>query len=437
MRDLKKQFIDILRAEVKPAVGCTEPVAVALACAKAAEILKDRPDSVEIKVSPSIFKNGMGVGIPGTKRIGLKIAAAIGIIGGKSSKGLSVLEGVDSKKVAEAEDMMDSGIIDIEPAKTTDKVFIDVRLKSGPNTSRVRIKDKHDNIVFVVDNDKVIFGNEDNSNPTLPGGQNNKPGTIFDDITLEEIVKNVEGLKLEDIDFLLEGIKMNEDMANVGLDEKIGIGVGYGMKKSIASGMLGDDVVNNAMMMTAAASDARMSGVDMPVMSSNGSGNHGLTAILPIAAYLEKFPQDDESACKALAISHLVTAYIKNFTGRLSAMCGCGVAASTGASAGLAWLMGHDIKRISGAVNNMIADMSGMICDGAKAGCAIKLSSAASAAVQNAILASNDCVVGDKNGIVSSDVDKSIRNLGKVSEIGMTVTDETILDVMNNLNKSV
>ena len=228
---------------------------------------------------------------------------------------------------------------------------------------------------------------------------------------------------------------MNEEMDEYGLKQKTGIGVGYGIKKSIEEGLLGNDVINYAMMLTAGASDARMAGVKMPVMSSNGSGNHGLTAILPIVAYNKKFPQSDERLAKALAISHLVTGYIKNYTGRLSAVCGCGVAASTGATAGISWLMNGTEKQIEGAIENMIADLSGMICDGAKAGCALKLSSAASAAIQSAIIAKQDCFVPPLNGIVGSSVEQSIQNLGRVSDKGMSITDEIILNVMNDMNK--
>jgi len=242
-------------------------------------------------------------------------------------------------------------------------------------------------------------------------------------------------MDFKDIEFLLDGVKMNEDMASIGLDQKVGIGVGYGIKKSIEEGLLNDDLINHAMMLTAGASDARMAGIKMPVMSSNGSGNHGLTAILPIVAYNDKFPQTEERLARALAISHLVTGFIKNFTGRLSAVCGCGVAASTGAAAGLSWLMDSTQDQIEGAIENMIADLSGMICDGAKPGCALKLSSAASAAMQSAIIAKQDCLVPSQNGIVGSTVEESIRNLGRVSDKGMSVTDEVILNVMDDMNK--
>ncbi|WAW15322.1 serine dehydratase subunit alpha family protein [Peptostreptococcus equinus] len=433
MRDLRKEFVEMLKAEVKPAVGCTEPVALALACAKCKEVLGEKVIENKILVSPSIYKNGMCVGIPGTNRLGLKIAAAIGIVGGKSENGLSVLEGMSAQEIKASEDLMDEGKLSIEPADTTQKVFISVEFVGDNSKAKVIIREKHDNFTYIEKDGNVILDVEKDFMPVESATQ--KKTTIMDDSSVEEIVKNVEDIDFEEIKFLLDGAKMNLDMAQVGLEKKIGIGVGYGISESIKEGLLGDDVINNSMKLTAAASDARMAGLDLPVMSSNGSGNHGLTAILPIVAYCQKFPQSDERLARALAISHLITGYIKNFTGRLSAMCGCGVSASTGATAGIAWLMDESIEQIGGAIKNAIADLSGMICDGAKSGCALKLSTAASAAVQNAALAKRDCYADTVNGIVSLTVDETIRNLGKVSNDGMTITDKVILDVMNDINK--
>lgn len=432
MRDLKKDFVKMLEAEVKPAVGCTEPVALALACAKCKELLDEDVLENSMFVSPSIYKNGMCVGIPGTERLGLKIASAIGIVAGKSEKGLSVLEGTSKEDVKKAEELMDEGKLSITPADTTEKVYVEVNFKGKNNSAKVVIKTKHDNFVYLEKNGEVILDSEKEASSGAAG----KAGkTIMDDATLEEIIKNVEEIDYNDIKFLKDGVNMNLSMAKEGLSRKIGIGAGYGIKQGMEEGMISDDIINNAMMLTAAASDARMAGLDMPVMSSNGSGNHGLTAILPVVAYNEKFPQGDEKLCRALAISHLTTAYIKNFTGRLSAMCGCGVAAATGATAGIAWLMGETPEEIGGAVKNAVADLSGMICDGAKSGCALKLSSAAAAAVRNALLAKNGNYAEKINGIVSEDVDTTIRNLGRVSDKGMSYTDRIILDVMNDMNK--
>lgn len=433
MKDIRVNLVDILKAEVKPALGCTEPVAVALACAKAKELLGEEIVRHKVLVSPNVYKNGMCVGIPGTERLGLKISVALGFIGGHSENGLRVLETLTEEEVRKSEEYMDTNNIDVSPADTKEKVYIEVKLEGKTRTSKVVIRTKHDNFVYLEENGTVLLDEQQVEEVEEIEATNEE--NILDNITIKELVQNVEALEFKDIEFLLEGVAMNEEIANYGLNNKVGIGVGYGIKKSMESGLLGDDLLNNAMMITAAASDARMAGVKMPVMSSNGSGNHGITAILPIVAYNKKFPQSDEKLAKALAISHLVTAYVKNFTGRLSAVCGCGVAASTGATAGMTWLMSGDIKQVEGAMEHIVASLSGMICDGAKSGCAVKLASAASAAVQSAIIANQNCFVPQKNGIVGSTVEQSIQNLGKVSDKGMSVTDEVIINVMDDMNK--
>ncbi len=356
----------------------------------------------------------------------------MGILGGHSENGLQVLETLDENQVKDAENYMDNSPIDISPLDTNEKVYIEVTLKGENHTSKVAIRTKHDNFVYLEKDGEILLNNEEVNTTTQTTV---KEENIMDSITIKELVENIEKLNFEDIKFLLDGISMNEEIAEYGLNQKVGIGVGYGMKKSMEEGLLGDDLMNQAMMITAAASDARMAGIKMPVMSSNGSGNHGLTAILPIVAYNRKFPQSEERLAKALAISHLITAYVKNFTGRLSAVCGCGVAASTGATAGISWLMSGDIRQIEGAIENMVANLSGMICDGAKAGCALKLASAASAAVQSAIIAKQECYVPPMNGIVGSKVEQSIQNLGKISDKGMSVTDKVIINVMDEMNK--
>lgn len=393
---------DLLKSEVKPALGCTEPVAVALACAKARELLQEEIVDCNVSVSPNVYKNGMCVGVPGTDKLGLKIAASMGIIGGNSEYGLTVLEALNEKQVKISEEYMDKNIIKVSPADTKEKIYIEVILRGINNTAKVIIRTKHDKFVYISKNNEVLLNEEAViQEACLTTEEEN----LLEKMSVKELIKEVENMGLEDIKFLLDGIDMNKKIADYALEKKIGIGVGYGIKQSIEDGLLGDDLINSAMMLTAAAADARMSGIKMPVMSSNGSGNHGITAILPIVAYNNKYPQSEEKLAKALAISHLVTAYIKNYTGRLSAVCGCGVAASTGAAAGITWLMDGSYVQIEGSIENMIANLSGMICDGAKSGCALKLASAASAALQSAIIAKYNCIVPPLNGIVGNQVE--------------------------------
>ncbi|CAH2215061.1 L-cysteine desulfidase family protein [Tepidibacter aestuarii] len=428
---MKKMLIALLKAEVKPALGCTEPVAVALACAKAKELLGEEIVKCNIFVSPDVYKNGMCVGIPGTTRLGLKIAAAMGLNGGDSELGLRVLEKLGEKEVEISEKFMDQNMVKISPIETKENIYIEVNLKGKENTSQTIIMTKHDKFVHLQKNDCILLNREISLDVEYA-----RIDSPIAKLTIKELIQEIEKMNESDLDFLLEGIDMNIDMANVAMDDKVGIGVGYGIKRAIEDKILSDDLMNKAMMLTAAASDARMMGVNKPVMSSNGSGNHGLTAILPIAAYNKIYPQTKEKLSKALAISHLVTAYIKNYTGRLSAVCGCGVAASTGSAAAITWLMDGTYDQIDGAIDNMIANLTGMICDGAKAGCALKLASAASAAVQSAVIAKYNCVVPALSGIVGNKVEESIRNLGKVSSQGMAITNEIIIKVMDDMNNN-
>ena len=421
-----RALIDILLAEVKPAFGCTEPGAVALAATRAREILGETVEYCEIFVSPNIYKNGMGVGIPGTNQVGLLAAACMGIAGGASELGLSALESVSRGNLEEALGLAESGNVKIRVYDTTDKIYIEVGMRGRFNTTKVIINGRHDQFVHISRNGEVYL------HVDLDYGISTVSHSVLTEMTIKDMIQQVEKLEYKDIRFLLDGLSMNKRISLEGLKNRTGAGVGYSMQKALEDGIIGDDVINRAIIMTAAASDARMSGAKLPVMSSNGSGNHGLTAILPIAAYDEKFPQSDERLARALAISHLVTAYIKNYTGRLSAVCGCGVAASTGAAAGVAWLMDLNYKQIEGAILNMIGNLSGMICDGAKAGCAYKLASAAGAAIQSALFVKYGSIIPNLNGIVGSSVEESIRNLGIVSDKGMTITDKIIVEVMDS-----
>ncbi|KXZ40277.1 L-cysteine desulfidase [Alkalithermobacter thermoalcaliphilus JW-YL-7 = DSM 7308] len=428
---MKEKLIKILKEEVKVAVGCTEPVAVALACAKAKELLDDEFVCCDILVSSNVYKNGMCVGIPKTEKIGLKIAASMGLVGEKSIDNLRVLENIEKEDILKAEKLSEKGIIKINPINTKEKVYVQVNLKGYKNESKVIIMGKHDQFVHLQVNDKIIISNDIDLQI-----DNTQSESEIAHMKISDLLEKIEELDFEDIKFLLEGINMNQAIADFAIENKIGAGVGYGIKKAIDDKILCDDLMNRAIMITAAASDARMSGINMPVMSSNGSGNHGITAILPISAYNYLYPQEDEKLAKALAISHLITTYIKNYTGRLSAVCGCGVAASTGAAAAIAYLMGCDYRKIEGCIDNMVANLSGMICDGAKAGCALKLASAAGAAVQSALMAKYNCIVPPLNGIIGKTVEESIKNLGKVSSEGMEITDQVIINVMERMNSN-
>ncbi|QEK12534.1 serine dehydratase subunit alpha family protein [Crassaminicella thermophila] len=429
--NLRNLILKTLKKEVVPAMGCTEPVAVALACAKAKELIDFYEiKSVEIEVSPNIYKNGLCVGIPNTNEVGLEIAGALGLIGGKSEKGLQVLEGILEKDVSLAKDFLNSGKLSLGIKDTKEKVYVQVKLFTDCGFTKTIIRGKHNQFTYVEKCGEILLDVKAENEEI-----NDFKNSLYN-IRIREIIKEIEQIPYEDIAFMLDGLKMNERVAMVGLDKKVGMGVGISFYENIKKGILSDDLMNYAMMLTAAASDARMSGVNLSVMSSNGSGNNGLTAILPIVAYKNKFHVEDKKLAKAVAISHIINSYIKYYIGRLSAICGCGVAASTGASVAIAWLMGADEEQIDGVIKNMLANVSGMICDGAKVGCALKLATSASTAIQSALLALSNNIVPSRNGIVAETAEDTIKNLGTLSIEGMTITDHVILKVMKNMQSA-
>lgn len=425
---MRKEIIELLKTEVKPAMGCTEPVAITLAAAVARDAIDlniEDIKQVEVSLSPNLFKNGLGVGIPHSDEIGLDVAAAIGLVCGDPQLGLGIFESVDAASVEISKNLIKKGLIKIGIEDTSSKVFISVDISTSKDNVLAIIEGMHNHVRLVTVNGKVTV-----DEPFVVATASDK--FSIQKLSIDEIIDEVEGSTLEELDFLYEGYIMNGNIAAVGLKNKLGMGVGYSIKENIDKGLLGADLASTAMYFTAAASDARMSGITMPVMSSNGSGNNGLTAILPIYAYAQLNEVDKEELCKALALSHLLNCYIKSFIGRLSAICSCGISAAIGSGTAISWLMTKDRVVMNGTINNMIGNLSGMICDGAKNGCALKLATAASTAVHSSYLAAANSVVDAKTGIVGSSAEDSIRNLGDLSSRGMTITDTVILDIMSS-----
>ncbi len=418
-----EKLLDTLVNGVKPALGCTEPVAVGLATAKAVETIKGDIKSINVKVSPNIYKNGMGVGIPGTSEIGLRYAAALGVTCGDPSLGFQVFENVDEKTKLEAEKLIKLNLVNIVLEEEKGNFFIEAIVETDKGKGVCIIKETHINIVYVEANGRVLFQNNEKEDQI-------KPNEYLKDIKLQDIKTFVETVDFKDIEFLLEGVKLNMDIAKVGLEEKSGPGLGAALDLLMSQGVIQRDMVTRARVLTSAACDARMAGINMPVMSSAGSGNHGLTAIIPPAVICQAMECSDEKLARTLAFSHLLTAYIKIFTGGLSPVCGCAVAAGIGASASIAWLLGGSIEQIGGAIKNMVGTLTGMVCDGAKGGCAFKLSTASSEAIIQAKLSMANVVIGDLDGIISLEVEDTIKNLGKFCEVGMKDADAEIIHIM-------
>lgn len=420
-----KRVVEILKREVVPALGCTEPIAVALAAASAAKAVGGEPVSIDCKVSSNVYKNAMAVGIPGVERVGIDVAAALGAVGGDPGKGLEVLESLDEERAAKALEMVDSGNVAVEMLKRSG-VYIDCIVITDKGRGRCVIENAHTNIVLIEANGRAVLSKTD-------AGQNRREDELtpwLKNRKVSQIIDIIRQIPDDDIAFMLKGRDMNLAVANKGLKDKMGMGVGYNMYRMMNKGIVSNDTGSYAAALTAAGADVRMAGFKMPVMSSAGSGNHGITAILPVVAVAQKTGAGDRALARALALSHMITIYIKSYTGKLSALCGCAVAAAIGASAGIALLMGADNSQIEGAMKNMIANLTGMICDGGKPGCALKLSTAASAAYQSVLLALDGTVVPCDNGIIHSSIERTVQNLGKVSYPGMLETDRAILEVM-------
>jgi len=418
-------LIDILKAEVKPAMGCTEPVAVTLAAAKARVLGGHESISKAfVRVSPNIFKNGMSVGIPKIDAVGIGPAAGVGLLAGDPDMGLKIFETVCEGSLVNLEDLMDRGIIEVAIADTCEKVYIEVEISSPKGMSRAVLSGMHNHFSQLEVNGALLL-----DDPFVQADASYDIATYSLDEIIDTVIHAEEGV----FDFLLEGLEMNRRISEMGRNEKLGLGIGYNTKKAVEDGKLGCDLATRAMYYTAAASDARMSGIALPVMSSNGSGNNGLTAILPLLAYKDIYHTPDGKMAKALALSHLINCYIKRGIGRLSALCSCGISAATGASAAIAWLEGGDREVMEGTIQNMIANLSGMICDGAKNSCAIKLATAASTGVHAAVWSKYGSMSGHLEGIVGKTATDSITNLGTLSQEGMQLTDHTILNIMRSM----
>lgn len=418
------EFIKIVKKEVVPALGCTEPIAVALAAAKAREVLKVDPERTEVYVSANIYKNGMGVGIPGTGMVGLDIAAALGVVGGNSEEKLEVLKAITKEDISKSKELVDNNEICVKPKDVPNKLYVEAVCINKNHVARVVIKDMHSNIVLVQLNDEILFeaGNKEEKSEV-------KNEAVQPTLTVEKIYDFALNADFEDIEFILEGAKLNKAISKEGLKEEYGLKVGKTIFENMEKGLLGDDIQNYAMAITAAASDARMAGSMLSVMSNSGSGNQGITVMLPVVAVAEKIDCDDEKLARALILSNLVAIHIKTYLGRLSALCGC-VVASAGASCGITYLLGGNLENVIYSIKNMVGNITGMICDGAKTGCALKVSTGVSAAVQAALLAINNIEISDKDGIIHKDIERTIQNIADIGTKGMAETDKLILDIM-------
>ena len=431
----KDAIIALIRRQVVPAIGCTEPMAVALCVAKATELLGQRPEQILLRLSANILKNAMGVGIPGTGMIGLPIAIALGALIGRSELELEVLRDCNREAVEEGKRYIAENRIDIKLEENDpDKLYINVVCQADGHETEARIKTHHTHFVYLAKDGKEI--REEKTVPDTPMVQGD--ATTGHDaeayepqLTLQKVYEFATETDVEELRFILEAKRLNAEAAASGLRENYGHQLGKTMCSPLGRGIMGDSIFSKVLSVTSCACDARMAGAMVPVMSNSGSGNQGICATMPVVVFAEENHNTEEELIRGLIISNLTAIYIKQTLGSLSALCGC-VVASTGSSCGITYLMGGTFEQICYSVKNMIANLTGMICDGAKPSCALKLTTGVSTAVMSAMLAIQHKYVTSAEGIIDDDVDKSIHNLTAIGSRGMDETDRFVLDIMTH-----
>lgn len=425
--DERKDIRALMQREIIPAIGCTEPISVSLCVAKATEVLGAMPDRIEVYLSANVLKNAMGVGIPGTGMIGLPIAVALGAQIGKSEYELEVLRDLIPDDVERGKKYISEDRIKIELKNDIeDKLYIEVICFLEGRSSRSIIRGTHTQFTHIEKDGEPLLIKD-----TQTEEEDSLLGASDDSLTFRKVYDFATKSPIDELRFILEAAKMNQEASRLSQRNNYGHNVAKSIISERGRAMFGNNLHSKMISSTAGACDARMDGALIPVMSNSGSGNQGVAATLPVLTYAEEIGSDEESLIRALIISHLSVIYIKQYMGRLSALCGC-VMASTGSSCGITYLMGGTYENVVYAAKNMIANITGMICDGAKPSCALKIASGVSTASLSALMAIEDKVVTSQEGIIDEDIDKTIRNLALIGKSGMLETDKIVLDIMTS-----
>ena len=423
-KETRDQIVALIKREVVPAIGCTEPIAVALCVAKATETLGTMPESIDVLLSGNMLKNAMGVGIPGTGMSGLPIAIALGAIVGKSEYQLEVLKDSTPEHVEKGKAYIAEKRINISLKENiTEKLYIEVTVKAGDNTASAIIAGGHTHFISITHNGEVLLSSKQ------------KNGTQMEnkviELSLRMVYEFADTVPIEEIEFINEARRLNENASKKSLEGNYGHELGKTLSRPLGRGIMGDSMFSHILSATSSACDARMAGAMIPVMSNSGSGNQGIAATMPVVVFGEENHNTEDEITRALTLSHLTAIYIKQSLGRLSALCGC-VVASTGSSCGITYLMGGTYEQVSYSVKNMIANLAGMVCDGAKPSCALKVTSGVSTAVLSAMLAIQNKHVTSVEGLVEDDVDRTIHNMTRIGAEGMNETDKMVLDIMTH-----
>jgi len=420
-------YKEMVTHEVFPALGCTEPIAVAYAAAHAAAQLKGEVEEVRIEVDPGVFKNGFAVTVPNTGgEKGNLIAGALGALIARPELKMEILKGTDDILLARAKELLAKGKVTLAYDAKKVGLHIDVTVKSASGAARAVLEGGHTNLVRL----------EKDGTPVVDAAGSGRAGKghayreRLREMTVADMIDVVEELKSDDLAYLRQGVEMNLALAEVG--KTLGK-VGHFVSELVSGGLLVDDVVSKSKILTASASDARMAGLPYPAMASGGSGNQGIVASLVPYTVGKFYGVPDETILKSIALSHLVNGYIKCYTGDLSPICGCAIAAGVGAAVAIVYQRsGKDLEKINLAVNTLVSDLGGMLCDGAKSGCALKVVSSTESAIRAAYMALNSHGITEEEGFVGRSAEETIKNMSRIGEIGMSLVDETMLGIMGD-----
>ena len=423
-KDTRDKILTLINKEVVPAVGCTEPMAVALCTARATETLGRKPEKITALLSANILKNAMGVGIPGTGMIGLPIAIALGAIVGKSEYQLEVIKDLTPETLEEGKTLTKENRISIQLKQNiTEKLYIESVCEAQNHSATAVIAGGHTDFVYIESDGNVLLDKRSETSTAIEeGGIQLNMRLVYDFATTAPV---------DELRFILKTRDYNIKAAEESLKGNYGHCLGKTMSRPLSHGIFGDSIYSHIISRTASACDARMGGAMIPVMSNSGSGNQGICATNPVVVYAQENKNTEEELIRALVLSHLTAIYIKQSLGKLSALCGC-VVASTGSSCGITYLMGGNYEQICHSIKNMIANLAGMLCDGAKPSCSLKVSSGVSTALLSALLSMEGRCVTSAEGIIDDDVDRSIRNLTSIGADAMCTTDEMVLDIMTH-----
>lgn len=424
----KEEMITLLKKDVVPALGCTEPVCVALCAANAGKMTEDKIRSIEVEVNAGIYKNGMSAGIPGCEYVGLTYAAALGAHLKNPEKELELLEDITPEILQQMNELCGTDAVSVKIKDQERSLYVKCTIETEEDKITSVIRGTHTNIVYLEKNGEVVF------EKSLENGQASDDSMIEElkQMTIAQIRQTVDTASEEELYFLLDGVEMNERLAAYSEDKKTGVGIADTLRSENGSEVLKNDLLTRILLKVSSAAESRLDGCPLPTMSSSGAGTKGLVVILPVSETADVLGVSTEKKVRAIAIAHLVNRYINAYIGKLSPMCSCVMASSTAASVGIAYLLGGSDEQLGYAVRNMSGTVTGMICDGGKVGCAMKVATGSSAALLCALTAVHDAPLRVSDGICAETPEACIRNMAWIGNQGMAQTDKEIIHIMEH-----